>query len=75
MVCHYSTEIMKLNDMLKKFLIILLTLLFLTACEFLEIDKCLDRGGKWSYEEEKCVFEEITQFNESKYSNNEATKT
>ncbi len=49
--------------------------MFLTACEFLEIDKCLDRGGKWSYEEEKCVFEEITQFNESKYSNNEATKT
>jgi len=60
-VCHYSTEIMKLNDVIKTSPIILLTLLLLSGCEFLEIDKCLDRGSKWSHEENTCIFEETTQ--------------
>ncbi|WP_157674073.1 hypothetical protein [Endozoicomonas ascidiicola] len=28
----------------------------IAACEFWDVDKCLDRGGKWDYDKEQCDF-------------------
>ena len=41
---------------MKKILLCILTSSLLSGCDFLEIDKCLDRGGKWDYEENKCEY-------------------
>ena len=48
---------------MNRLLIFILALLFLSGCNFLEIDKCLDGGGKWNYEDNKCEFNESNQFN------------
>jgi hypothetical protein len=56
-VYHRSTEIIR-PDGMKKLLIFLLVILFLSGCNFWELDKCLDRGGKWNYEERGCVLKE-----------------
>lgn len=26
-----------------------------SGCEYVEIDKCLDNGGKWDYDNDKCL--------------------
>ncbi len=28
----------------------------LAGCEYIEMDKCLDRGGRWDYEKRICKF-------------------
>ncbi len=33
-------------------------MLCITACEGWNIDKCLDSGGRWNYEADKCEYEE-----------------
>ena len=30
----------------------------LTACNFIEQDKCLDRGGKWDAYKRECIYSE-----------------
>jgi hypothetical protein len=32
-------------------------ILFLTGCTYWEVDKCLDRGGRWDQEKGQCQFE------------------
>jgi hypothetical protein len=39
------------------FTILVVLTIFLSACTFCEVDRCLDHGGKWDHEEEQCVFE------------------
>lgn len=35
--------------------VVLLSMIFLAwARSFLEVDKCLDRGGRWNYETKEC---------------------
>ena len=46
---------------MKKLFIFASVLLFLSGCDYLEVDKCLDRGGRWNYEKKVCEFEENTQ--------------
>lgn len=33
----------------------------LSACEFWDVDTCLDRGGCWNYELKQCEFEKSDQ--------------
>lgn len=42
-----------------RFVIILILSFVLAGCDFLEVDKCLDRGGKWDYENSKCVLKDV----------------
>ena len=35
-------------------LFLLVIVVNLSACEFLEVDGCLDRGGRWNYELKLC---------------------
>ena len=30
--------------------------LFVSGCTFWDVDKCLDRGGRWNHEKEHCEF-------------------
>lgn len=46
---------------MKKLFLFTSAFLLVSGCDFLEIDKCLDRGGKWNYEKEICEFKENTQ--------------
>ena len=34
--------------------IILLTVIYVKVNRFIEIDSCLDNGGRWNYEQEQC---------------------
>lgn len=36
--------------------IILLTLMSLEFYDWLQVDKCLDQGGRWNYETEMCEY-------------------
>ena len=56
MVYRHSIEVS-----MKKIFPVIVILLFLSGCEFWEVDKCLDRGGRWNYEKEVCEFEENVQ--------------
>ena len=40
-----------------KIQVIILSVLLLSACDFWNVDKCLDNGGKWNYEQKVCEFE------------------
>jgi Prokaryotic membrane lipoprotein lipid attachment site len=48
---------------MKRLFLFASALLLLSGCDFLEIDKCLDRGGKWNYEKKICEFTENPQPN------------
>lgn len=37
-------------------LLLFIAVSLLTGCEFWEIDKCLDQGGRWDYELKECDF-------------------
>ncbi len=41
---------------MKILLILAFSGIFLECCEFMEIDNCLDLGGRWEYENERCDF-------------------
>lgn len=41
---------------MKKLIITTFVYLLVTGCEFWDVDKCLDRGGRWDYEKEQCDF-------------------
>ena len=43
---------------MKKFFVFLSVFLFISGCDYLEVDKCLDRGGRWNYEKKVCELEE-----------------
>ena len=43
------------DDMLRV-TFLLVAIFFLSACEYLDVDKCLDAGGKWNYETSECEF-------------------
>ena len=43
---------------MKKIIAAIVILPLLYGCEFWEVDKCLDRGGKWNYDDGVCEFEE-----------------
>lgn len=32
--------------------------MLLAGCDFLEVDKCQDQGGRWNYEDKICEFKE-----------------
>jgi hypothetical protein len=40
---------------LPKYFVVAALLLGLAGCEYWEVDKCLDRGGKWDYEKGECI--------------------
>ena len=46
---------------MKKLYLLTTVLLLLSGCEFLEVDKCLDSGGRWNYENGVCEFSESQQ--------------
>ncbi len=31
---------------------------YLDGCEYIEVDKCLDRGGKWDFDNSECIYRE-----------------
>ena len=39
-----------------KVIFLLVAICFLGACEYLDVDKCLDAGGRWNYETSACEF-------------------
>ena len=41
---------------MKKSAIALSLFVLLTGCKYWEVDKCLDRGGRWDQEKEQCQF-------------------
>lgn len=43
---------------MNKIIAVIVILPLLYGCEFWEVDKCLDRGGKWNYDDGVCEFEE-----------------
>jgi len=44
-----------------KALIALVVISFLSGCDFLAQDKCLDSGGRWNKEEQRCEHAENQQ--------------
>jgi len=64
MVYRHSIEVL-----MKKLLTATALLLSLSACEFWEVDKCLDRGGRWNYEKEVCEFEKNVGSDQTNNSN------
>lgn len=49
---------MRKKIILSIIIVILLISLILWLKNFLQIDRCLDNGGRWNYEEQKCVWNE-----------------
>jgi len=47
---------MRKKIILSMIIVILLISLILWLITFFQIDKCLDNGGRWNYEEQKCVY-------------------
>lgn len=43
---------------MNKIIAVIVILPLLYGCEFWEVDECLDRGGKWNYDDGVCEFEE-----------------
>ena len=42
---------------MKRSITALALLVVLSGCTFWEVDQCLDRGGRWDREKERCQFE------------------
>ena len=47
--------------MIQRTSILLVILLALSSCEFWEVDKCLDKGGRWNYETKECEYQKSPQ--------------
>jgi hypothetical protein len=38
--------------------------------QFFKVDSCLDKGGRWNYETDKCEFQSTEEYTESQRTNN-----
>ena len=47
-----------IKDIMKVLTVCVLSIIFLSSCEFWDVDTCLDNGGKWNYETKECEFGE-----------------
>lgn len=39
-----------------KRIIVLVVFMMCGGCEYMKVDKCLDRGGRWDYETKECEY-------------------
>ena len=46
-----------------KWIVLATCIVLLSGCEYLEVDKCLDQGGRWDYQAKKCEFEDSQTIN------------
>ncbi len=42
--------------MFRMFFLLAFLLIGVTGCEQIDIDKCLDNGGRWNYENKTCEY-------------------
>lgn len=38
-----------------KYTLMIFLIVILSGCEYMKVDKCLDNGGKWDYENKACI--------------------
>ena len=51
--------------MVQRAIFLIVLALTLSSCEFWEVDKCLDRGGRWNHETKECEYGKSPQPNTS----------
>ncbi|PID70343.1 hypothetical protein CSB37_03075 [bacterium DOLZORAL124_38_8] len=59
---------------MKKFVLFSIAVCFLSGCEFLDIDDCLDKGGSWNEQSKVCELSSTTTTKESGKSEKDAPK-
>ncbi|UXY15515.1 hypothetical protein N8I74_00425 [Chitiniphilus purpureus] len=58
-IAAHNTKEVYLPYLVLRFIILLSIIFLFSGCNFIEVDKCLDRGGRWNKEKNICEFQEI----------------
>lgn len=40
--------------LMNKYVFLFTVLAFIYGCQYISVDKCLDNGGRWNYENDSC---------------------